>query len=112
MDIYGSNWWIVGVESFQNDACCELIHRHRRNDINQTYLLFEGLDTLCTIELCGQHVADTDNQFRQYYFDVSEILRNCNGEPNLTLNFGSAPNYVDEVAAEPGQESESLVDTF
>ena len=70
----------------------------------QTWLLFNGLDTFTSIGFCGQHVAATNNQFRQYYFDVSNLLEGCM-LPELSINFGSAPNIADQIAAEPGQET-------
>ena len=69
-----------------------------------TWLLFNGLDTFTTIEVCGQHVAYTNNQFRQYYFDVSSILSSCLADPTLNINFGSAINITADIANEPGQE--------
>ncbi|KAF4634563.1 hypothetical protein G7Y89_g3535 [Cudoniella acicularis] len=70
-----------------------------------TWLLFNGLDTYTSIELCGQHVASTNNQFRQYYFDVSSILGSCSSIPTLSINFGSAVNITAGIANEPGQET-------
>lgn len=70
----------------------------------QTWLLFNGLDTFTSIEFCGQPVASTNNQFRQYYFDVSAFLSSCTS-PTLSINFGSAPMTADQIAAEPGQET-------
>lgn len=78
-----------------------------RKDSKSTWLLFNGLDTFSSIEFCGQHVAATNNQFRQYWFDVSKTLEQCEGEKVLSINFGSVPKIVDEIAALPGQESES-----
>ena len=74
------------------------------SDKTQTWLLFNGLDTFTSIEFCGRHVAATNNQFRQYYFDVSDFLADC-PSPVLTINFGSAPLIADAIAAEPGQET-------
>lgn len=68
-----------------------------------TYLLFNGLDTFTSIEFCGHHVASTNNQFRQYSFDVSSILSSCS-EPTLSINFGTAVNITADIADEPGQE--------
>lgn len=76
-----------------------------QNDAKSTWLLFNGLDTFSSIEFCGHHVAATNNQFRQYWFDVSQILDGCKGVPELSINFGSVPKIVDEIAALPGQES-------
>ncbi|TAQ86102.1 hypothetical protein B7494_g5570 [Chlorociboria aeruginascens] len=70
-----------------------------------TWLLFNGLDTFTSIELCGTHVAATNNQFRQYYFDVSSILSSCSTAPVLSINFGAAPNITAAIASEPGQET-------
>lgn len=72
---------------------------------SSTWLLFNGLDTFTSIEFCNQHVAATNNQFRQYFFDVSSILIGCSEDPVLSINFGSAPNIVNEIAAEPGRET-------
>lgn len=71
----------------------------------QTYLLFQGLDTFTSIELCDRHVASTNNQFRQYYFDVTDILSSCSNDLALTINFGSAPLIAQQIADEPGQET-------
>lgn len=64
---------------------------------SQTWLVFNGLDTFTTISVCNQTVATTDNQFRQYYFDVTKILSNC-ASPSVSINFGSAPNIADQLA--------------
>ncbi|KAF2813578.1 putative beta-mannosidase [Mytilinidion resinicola] len=76
-----------------------------RQDADSTWLLFNGLDTFASIEFCGKHVAATNNQFRQYYFDVTSLLKECKSNPVLSINFGSAPNIADAIAAEPGQET-------
>ncbi len=80
-----------------------MLSRDTSNDV-QTWLLFNGLDTFTSIEFGGQHVAATNNQFRQYYFDVSDLLSNFTSSV-LSVNFGSAPNIADQIAAEPGQET-------
>ncbi|THW70649.1 glycoside hydrolase family 2 protein [Aureobasidium pullulans] len=72
---------------------------------SSTWLVFNGLDTFTSISFCGEHVAATNNQFRQYYFDVSAILDDCQDEPVLSVNFGSAPKTTQEIADEPGQET-------
>ncbi|ORY15621.1 glycoside hydrolase superfamily [Clohesyomyces aquaticus] len=71
---------------------------------SSTWLLFNGLDTFTSIEICGQHVASTNNQFRQYYFEISDILRSCS-DPILSINFGSATVIANATAALPGQET-------
>lgn len=72
---------------------------------DHAYLLFQGLDTFASIDLCGQHVASTNNQFRQYCFDVSNITSECRGNLSLNINFGSAPLIAQAIADEPGQET-------
>jgi len=74
-----------------------------------TWLLFDGLDTFASIELCGRHVASTNNQFRQWWFDVSDIVDGaCVGQSEgavLSMNFGSAPKIADGIAGEKGAET-------
>lgn len=72
-----------------------------------TYLLFNGLDTITDIWLCGKKVASTDNQFRQYYFDVSATLQSCSnvGSPELLVQFFSAPGTAAYLASQPGAET-------
>lgn len=70
-----------------------------------SWLVFNGLDTFTSISLCGKHVAATNNQFRQYFFDVSDILKTCKGDAELAINFGSAINISAAIAAQPGQET-------
>lgn len=73
-----------------------------------TWLLFDGLDTFASIELCGRHVASTNNQFRQWWFDVSDIIVDgaCDGGAAvLSMNFGSAPTIANQMAGEPGAET-------
>jgi beta-mannosidase len=73
-----------------------------------SYLLFNGLDTITSVSLCGQKVATTDNQFRQYYFDVTSILQSCpegSSPPELLVQFFSAPGTAAYLASQPGAET-------
>jgi beta-mannosidase len=73
---------------------------------SSTWLQFNGLDTFVDISLCGRHVASTNNQFRQWWFDVSETIAACSDEePILSLDFGSAPIIANGIAEEPGAET-------
>lgn len=74
-------------------------------DSESSWLIFNGLDTFTTIEFCGQFVGTTENQFRQYTFDISKALANCKADPVLSINFGSAPKIADDIANAPGAES-------
>ncbi|RAL17317.1 beta-mannosidase mndA, partial [Aspergillus homomorphus CBS 101889] len=71
------------------------------DDYDSTWLVFDGLDTFTSISFCGHFVGSTDNQFRQYIFDVSSILKQCDGDPALSIEFGSAPRIVDAIAQDP-----------
>ncbi|KAL4804336.1 glycoside hydrolase superfamily [Aspergillus unguis] len=73
-------------------------------EYDSTWLVFEGLDTFTAINFCGQHIVSTNNQFRQYAFDVSSSLEACTEEPSLQLEFASAPKTVDAIAADPNSE--------
>ncbi|KAF4306315.1 Glycoside hydrolase family 2 immunoglobulin-like beta-sandwich [Botryosphaeria dothidea] len=92
--------WVAWANWTYTSAPLTSLH----TNASSTYLVFNGLDTFTSIELCGQHVAATNNQFRQYYFEVSDILKDCS-EPVLSINFGSAPTIANEIANEPGQET-------
>jgi beta-galactosidase/beta-glucuronidase len=81
------------------------IYRESRDDIS-TWLVFDGLDTYSTIKLCDQIIATTDNQFRQWFYDVSDVVNNCESDLVLSINFGSVPRIIDVLDAQ-GNESES-----
>ena len=42
---------------------------------NPVSLVFDGLDTLCSVYLNGEKIADTDNMHLQYAFDVQKLLK-------------------------------------
>ena len=76
------------------------------NETDSTWLQFDGLDTFASISFCGKHVASTNNQFRQWWFDVSSILKSCSeGKEVISIDFGSAPIIANRIANEPGQET-------
>ncbi|KAI2463727.1 glycoside hydrolase family 2 protein [Annulohypoxylon bovei var. microspora] len=73
---------------------------------SSTFLLFNGLDIFSDIRLCSQSVASTNNQFRQYFFNVTDILSSCeSSSPELQIQFGSAPKIAEDIANQPGQET-------
>lgn len=71
-----------------------------------SWLIFDGLDTFATVELCGQVVGTANNMYRQWHYDVSAALQSCKGDPVISINFGSAPAIANSIANQPGQESE------
>ncbi|KAL3471534.1 glycoside hydrolase superfamily [Aspergillus californicus] len=74
------------------------------DEYESTWLVFEGLDTFATINFCGRYIASTDNQFRQYAFDVSSTLKDCVGRPVINIHFASAPRTVERIAEDPSSE--------
>ena len=58
-----------------------------------TTLVFEGLDTLCSIYLNGAHVSDTDNMHLRYEFEVTGLLREHN---ELSVICHSPTRYIRE----------------
>lgn len=76
------------------------------DNATSTWLRFDGLDTFASISFCGQFIAYTDNQFRQYCFDVSSHLTSCAElDRIISINFGSAPLIANATANAPGQET-------
>ena len=65
---------------------------------NIAYLVFEGLDTLCSIYLNGEHVADTDNMHLCYRFDVSDKL--IDGRNKISVVCHPIGPYIREKDAE------------
>ncbi len=51
-------------------------------------LVFHGLDTLTSVDLNGQHLADTENMHRTYRFDVRHLIQP--GVNELTIVFRSS----------------------
>ncbi|KAF7193982.1 Beta-mannosidase A [Pseudocercospora fuligena] len=104
--LYGRNnfalRWIVWNNWTYTSAPLQGLH----SNASSTWLLFNGLDTFTSISFCGEHVASTNNQFRQYWFDISSILSSCANAADrvLSINFGSAATIADAIANEPGQE--------
>ncbi|KAL9130089.1 MAG: hypothetical protein Q9217_001648 [Psora testacea] len=101
---YGLNDFSLRWIANSNWTYSSLISGLDTSDNTQTWLLFNGLDTFTSIEFCGQHVASTNNQFRQYFFDVSELVRSGTTHI-LSINFGSAPMIAAQIAALPNQET-------
>ncbi|KAK7448798.1 hypothetical protein VKT23_013528 [Stygiomarasmius scandens] len=72
---------------------------------DQTLLVFYGLDTIANITFAGQPVAWVNNQFRQYFFDVTpHILSAGTSGGNLTVDFESAVTYGLNVSTRPDAE--------
>jgi beta-mannosidase len=60
----------------------------------QIWLVCDGLDTLATITLNGHVLGKTNNMFRQYRWDVKNILKT--DENTLNITFNSPVKYITE----------------
>lgn len=58
-------------------------------------LIFQGLDTLCSIYLNGKLLGKTQNMHMAYCYDVKELL--CLGENVLKLSFESPVQYFEKM---------------
>ncbi len=66
------------------------LFKHERID-----LVCDGLDTVATIELNGQHIAKTQNMFRGYRFDIRGALKR--GSNELSITFASPIRYAEKM---------------
>ena len=97
----------IYVKSMLDEPATLMLCVRENNNGTATWLVFEGLDTFVEIKLCNTTVANTANQFRQYYFEVSSILASCTNPSILSMNFGSAAKIVLDIAKlGPGKESQ------
>ncbi len=62
------------------------------------WLVCDGLDTLATVTLNGRELGRTDNMFRQYRWDVKDLLKVEGNE--LHVYFASAVRYVADKQAD------------
>ncbi|TDB73809.1 glycoside hydrolase family 2 protein [Micromonospora sp. KC723] len=63
-------------------------------------LVFDGIDTIATIELNGDLLGHTANMHRGYRFDISESLRD--GGNDLTVTLRSALTHAEQMEARLG----------
>ncbi|TFK44105.1 glycoside hydrolase [Crucibulum laeve] len=68
-----------------------------------TLLVFYGIDTIANITLAGHPVAWVNNQFRQYSFDVSQLLASPKSA-QLSVALESAWHYGLNVTSRPDAE--------
>ncbi|MCB9423424.1 MAG: glycoside hydrolase family 2 protein [Ardenticatenaceae bacterium] len=61
------------------------------------WLVCDGLDTLAAVVLNGRTLGQTNNMFRQYRWDVKELLQADNNE--LLITFASPVQYITEKQA-------------
>jgi len=106
---FNLRWVALSNWTYSSDPIEGLSRKATSNSTTNTWLLFDGLDTFASIELCGRHVASTNNQFRQWWFDVSDVVDEAclggDGDAVLSMEFGSAPRIADAIAGEVGAET-------
>ncbi|KIM78863.1 glycoside hydrolase family 2 protein [Piloderma croceum F 1598] len=86
-----------------------------QNASGKTLLVFYGIDTIANITFAGHPVAWVNNQFRQYVYDVSDLLKSIGeGDSNLTVALESAYHYGLNVTSRPDAEQfpSSISDNF
>ncbi|TFK44116.1 glycoside hydrolase family 2 protein [Crucibulum laeve] len=119
--------WIVD-DNWTYTADLEPFFRTLSNAASKILLVFYGLDTISNIvswlytigyvaynipwllilkSLAGHAIAWTNNQFRQYIFDVTDyiICDQCNKEANLTITFESPYVYGQNVSSRSDAET-------
>ncbi|MFD3484730.1 glycoside hydrolase family 2 protein [Streptomyces sp. NPDC058665] len=79
---------------------------HERTD-----LVFDGLDTVATISVGGEHVAKTRNMHRSYRFDITDRLDPAAPTP-LRVEFTSAYTEAEAVRALVGERPNSYPEPF
>lgn len=62
--------------------------------MDRVFLVCDGLDTLAEVWVNGQLVGKTENMFRQYRWDVREIVKA--GENEISVKFRSSVQYAIE----------------
>lgn len=51
------------------------------------------------MKVCNQDAGDTASMYRNYAFDVTDILMACDEDPVIEVNFGSASKIALELEA-------------
>ena len=90
--------YVCLVPESQNTNSHRNLHRAQ-----ETYLVFDGLDTFAHVALCNRSVGDTNNQFRQWIFDVTDIVQtaqNCQLSITFTSVYTMAAKISDQYRGE------------
>ncbi|MDX3109243.1 glycoside hydrolase family 2 protein [Nonomuraea angiospora] len=79
-------------------------------DDERVDLVFDGLDTVATVELGGRVLGATANMHRSYRFDVRDLL--TAGSNDLVVTFRSALEYAEEVERRLGARPHAYTHPF
>lgn len=95
--------WVVNDNWTYTADLAPFLKEDRRSE--KTLLVFYGLDTIANITVAGHPVAWVNNQFRQYIYDVTDLLASPSPhDTNLTVAFESAWWYGLNVTSRPDAE--------
>ncbi|TFK89842.1 glycoside hydrolase family 2 protein [Polyporus arcularius HHB13444] len=96
--------WIVN-DNWTYTADLTPLSSNLTNDTT-ALLVFYGIDTIANITVAGHPVDWVNNQFRQYVYDITNlILAPVNNDMNLTVALESAWYYGLNVTARPDAET-------
>ncbi|KDN41417.1 glycoside hydrolase family 2 protein [Tilletiaria anomala UBC 951] len=110
----GTSRWIIDDTWTYTANLSPLLSRVASNASGTSYsdylLYFQGLDTVANVALGGKNVGNTSNMFREWVFNVTDVLTPLLGSmssstasskaraganENLTLTFSSAADYAE-----------------
>ncbi|KAI0781895.1 glycoside hydrolase [Abortiporus biennis] len=99
--------WIVNDNWTYTADISPLTHGIISDPSKKTLLVFYGIDTVANISLAGKPLAWVNNQFRQYVFDISDILSSptSTSDTNLTVSLESAWYYGLNLTSRPDIEN-------
>ncbi len=93
-DPYFKDNELIYIEISEHEYSFEKEFTYSRNKKCPVFLVCEGLDTLCTIYLNEEKIADTQNMHLGYRFDVTDFM--VDGENKLKLVFAPINPYIKE----------------
>ncbi|MFI6079421.1 glycoside hydrolase family 2 protein [Streptomyces sp. NPDC051217] len=95
----------------RTDWCYDTVLAPRDTEHERTDLVFDGLDTVATISVGGERVANTRNMHRSYRFDVTDRLDLAAPTP-LRVEFTSAYTEAEAVRALLGERPNAYPEPF
>ncbi|WAQ86725.1 hypothetical protein PtA15_7A453 [Puccinia triticina] len=87
----GTTRWVGEEKAWTWETRFEIGNDQGWQAVNNFYLVFQGLDTYCDVLLEDDKVGSTDNAFRSWVFDVTDVIKK-HGHKSITmrLTFASA----------------------
>ncbi|KAH9465609.1 hypothetical protein MJO28_007381 [Puccinia striiformis f. sp. tritici] len=99
----GTTRWVGEEEAWTWETKIKVDADGKWADVERFYLVFNGLDTFCEIKLNGKLIGSTDNAFRSWVFDATQVVKpSLNKTVPLSLRFASAYATASKLAHEPG----------